>query len=86
MYNLDSKIKDWYIENYPDDKLGKEIYDGITFRELEDALYSGIDNLAENGLHDSIIRERVFYDGLAAIDKGIDEETIYTLWLNSLPL
>jgi len=56
---LNKKIKDWYIKNYPTDDLGQEINDRITFRgfwALTSQNYTPYEVL---DVYDSVVRERV---------------------------
>ena len=71
------KIKKWYMENYPQDELGKEI-SNITFYELFEILDRRKDvypYLAD----DSVVRERVFAK-LAEIAE-VSYDYIYDQWL-----
>lgn len=71
-------IKKWYLENYPDDEMGQEIKEHITFYGLFETLdnYKSVYNFL--GVYDSLIRERVF-EQLAKI-MGVDYEYIYEQW------
>ena len=73
-------IKEFYCEAYPTDELGVEINSGATFGGLWAAIRGGI--IYEYlGVHDSIVRERVF-EKFSEIT-GHDYDYIYNQWLNS---
>lgn len=76
---LDLKVKDWYIKEYPNDKLGLEIPEKLTFQNIFDYLdnYKDIYSLLENA-SDSVIRERIF-EKLANI-MNVDYNYIYEQW------
>ena len=74
-----TKIKEWYIKEYPDDELGIEINDEITFYDLLGVLDAHKDVYEALSVGDSIIRERVF-SKLADILK-VDYDYIYYKWL-----
>jgi hypothetical protein len=74
-----TKIKEWYMTEYPDDELGVEMNKDITFYDLFvvlDTYKSVYDSL---GVWDSIIRERVF-SKLAEVMR-VDYGYIYDQWL-----
>ena len=73
---LESKVRDWYVSEFEDDDLGKEINPDVTFADVDKDLKNVYDIL---GPGDSIIRERVF-DKLSQI-KGVDYDEIYYGWL-----
>lgn len=76
-----TKIKDWYIKEYPTDELGIEINNEITFEDVLNVLDTDKDIYEALGVGDSIIRERVF-DKLADIIK-VDYDYIFNKWLRS---
>lgn len=78
---MNTKVREWYMENYADDELGKEIKDGLTFNEVFEALNNYEDIYNTLGVGDSIIRERVF-EKLSVL-LGKDYDYIYDLWLSS---
>ena len=77
--NENTKLKEWYTTNYPDDELGAEINPDATFQNLFDALdqYRGVYEII--GVGDSLVRERLF-EGLADVTH-YDYDTIYNQWL-----
>lgn len=79
MYNMDTKLRDWYMENFPTDDLGNEINPDATFQDLFDTLDSYGNVYKTIGIGDSIIRERLFA-GLAEI-MGVNYEYIYEQWM-----
>lgn len=76
---VNAKIREWYTSAYPTDELGFEINESVSFKDLFDALdnYQDVYNLM--GVHDSIVRERVF-ERLAEI-MNVDYSYIYDQWL-----
>lgn len=52
-------VKDWYLKNFEDDKLGLRIDPDITFNELVFALFLGKSFYGAIGVGDSVIRERI---------------------------
>ena len=80
MENLKEQIKKWYLENYADDELGEELYEGVTFQDLYDGLLNHKDVYELLGDDvDSIIRERVF--GELADRMDVSYDVIYNLWI-----
>jgi hypothetical protein len=74
-----TKVKEWYMTEYPDDELGEEMNQDVTFYDLFvvlDTYKSVYDTL---NVWDSIIRERVF-SKLAEI-MNVDYDYIYEQWL-----
>ena len=73
------KIKEFYLDKYPEDELGNEINEDIRFVQLLDNLYTSDDVYEFIGVDDSIIRERLFTQLAIEIKKPYDH--IYSLWL-----
>lgn len=76
-----TKIKEWYIKEYPTDELGVEINNKITFKDLFIVLDTYKDVYEALNVWDSIVRERVF-DKLAKI-MNVDYDYIYEQWLKA---
>lgn len=72
-------IKEFYLSNYPTDELGNEIHTKATFIGLFEVLDTYKDVYNYIGVHDSIIRERIFEK--LANEMGIDYNEIYNQWL-----
>jgi hypothetical protein len=72
-------IKEFYLCNYPTDELGNEIHTKATFIGLFEVLDTYKDVYEYIGVHDSIIRERIFEK--LANEMGIDYNEIYNQWL-----
>jgi hypothetical protein len=72
-------IKEFYLSNYPTDELGNEIHTKATFIGLFEVLDTYKDVYNYIGVHDSIIRERIFEK--LANEMGIDYNEIYDQWL-----
>jgi len=53
-------IRDWYMAKFPDDDFGTEINPELSFSGLFMAMDNHKDVYETMGVHDSIIRERVF--------------------------
>lgn len=79
---MNEKIKNWYLKNFSSDEMGEDIRDNITFAGLFECLdnYDCVYDFL--GVHDSIIRERVF-EKLADI-MGVEYDYIYNQWLLSV--
>lgn len=78
--NMNTSIREWYVNEYPSDDLGREIFDTVTFSDLDLCLASYGDVYGVLGVDDSIVRERVF-QGLSLV-LGCDYDEIYYQWLN----
>lgn len=74
-------IRDWYLETYPEDELGQELANDITFEDAYDLLNSYQYNYFYDyvAVNDSLIRERIF-DKLAELYNK-DYQDIYDLWV-----
>jgi hypothetical protein len=74
-------IKEWYMNVYPSDELGKEIKANITFHGLFECLdrYNNVYDFL--GIADSTVRERVF-DRLSTI-MNVGYDYIYDQWLEA---
>lgn len=78
--DINSDIRSWYVQNFPDDELGTEIHSGVSFQSLYDNLSSN-DIYGIIGIDDSTIRERCF-SKLAEL-VGVEYSVIYDKWLNA---
>lgn len=76
-YDGDNLIDIWYQSEFPDDELGYML-NHIIFEDLYNAILSGDNVYDVIGVHDSIVRERLF----AALNDiyGIDA---YRIWLDN---
>lgn len=54
------KIKDWYKKNFKTDELGDELNPNTTFDDLFSAILNGVNVYSAMGVHDSVVRERLF--------------------------
>jgi hypothetical protein len=72
-------IKEYYLSKYPTDELGNEIHTKATFIGLFEVLDTYKDVYDYIGVHDSIIRERIFEK--LANEMGVDYNEIYNQWL-----
>lgn len=53
------RVKDWYISNYPNDELGKELNSKITFHQLMECLKKRKNYNSKLGTRDSLICDRI---------------------------
>ena len=82
MHNeLIETVKGWYLREYPEDDLGRELPPTKRFIDFVNALASGeeVYNLM-GAADDSIIRERIFEKLSKILDVSYSE--IYYAWLN----
>ena len=75
----ETKIKEWYVKEYPLDELGVKINKDITFNDLFVVLDTYKNVYDALNVWDSIIRERVF-NKLAEIMQ-VDYDYVYEQWL-----
>ena len=73
-------IKDFYLNEYPTDELGIELKDNITFAGLVTQLFGDGDVYDYIGVHDSLVRERLFSELAKQLNTSYDY--VYNLWLN----
>lgn len=76
---MDETISEYYLANYPDDVLGKNINNKVTFRFLWECLENGMEIYNVIGVGDSIVRERLF-EGLAE-KMNVNYSVVYDMWL-----
>jgi hypothetical protein len=74
------KIREYYLEAFPTDELGTELNEIPTFAGLLNQLIVGGDIYQYIGVHDSIIRERLFERLAEELEVGYDY--VYNLWMN----
>lgn len=72
-------IRDWYLLEFSEDRLGEELNEGMTFADLFHELDRGKDIYLFLGGVDSVIRERVFTK-LAELME-VDYKYVYDQWL-----
>jgi len=72
-------IREFYLENYPNDELGVSLNVTPTFAGLLNQLIVGGDIYQYIGVSDSIIRERLF-ERLAE-ELNVKYDYVYNLWL-----
>jgi hypothetical protein len=73
-------IKEFYLNEYPTDELGIELNNNITFAGLVTELFGGHDVYEYIGVHDSLVRERLFSELAKQLNTSYDY--VYNLWLN----
>jgi hypothetical protein len=74
-------IREFYVNAYPTDDMGKGINPKATFAGLLNQLVIGNDVYEYMFVYDSIIRERVFEKLAEELEVGY--EYVYNLWLNA---
>jgi len=72
-------IREYYLQAYPTDELGADINSFATFDGLFYTLEKGGDVYRHIGVHDSIVRERVFEKLAEMLD--CDYNDIYKKWM-----
>jgi hypothetical protein len=72
-------IKQFYLETYPTDDMGKDIKDDATFVGLVTQLLGEGDVYDYLGVYDSLIRERLFSELAKQLKTSYDY--VYNLWL-----
>ena len=80
----ENHVQDWYISTYPDDELGQDILDTLTFAEVYDHL-KGVDDGCGDiyeviGVGDSLVRELIFSELCKRL--GTSYEYVYNLWVH----
>tara|TARA_R110000803_G_C11833755_1_gene303660 strand:- start:339 stop:581 length:243 start_codon:yes stop_codon:yes gene_type:complete len=73
-------IKQYYMKQFPEDSIGEEIREDITFLGLRNILYGDYDVYDYIGVGDSLVRERLFEQ--LSKDIGQDYGFVYDLWLS----
>lgn len=81
---MDSSVRDWYMEAYPDDDLGPKISADLTFDQARESVALGEGFYDALGAGDSVVRERVFEE--LAERMGVDYDEVYRSWLDMVPL
>lgn len=76
---LNSSVKEWYLNSFDVDNLGSEISEDVTFGDVMRCLEEHKDFYDCIGVGDSVIRERVF-EKLAEI-LNVEPITVYYQWL-----
>lgn len=84
--NKNSKVKEWYKSEFPDDDYGNYIRDELTFKDVYRALEDGKDMYdaifdPASGHFDSVVRERIFYM-LPEIYTELDDDKVYNMWMS----
>ena len=73
-------IKEFYLNQYPTDELGVELNPKATFDGMLNTLLYSKDVYEYIGVHDSLVRERLFERAAERLNKPY--EYVYRLWLN----
>lgn len=83
LVGADKSVKEWYISSYPNDEVGQEIDNVLTFEELYHAMKMNDDFYETIGEGiDSIVRERIFTEMSYIFNVSYDD--IYNLWLKAV--
>lgn len=77
-----TRIKEWYTQEYPMDELGEEINSEITFYDMFIVLDTYKDVYEALNVGDSLVRERVF--GKLAEIMNVEYDYIYEQWLKAV--
>ena len=78
MYVLDQNIKSWYTNKYPNDDMGQEIKDDVTFTDIKKAIKNHENVYDILGVNDSVIRERVFN-----FMNQFDTQDMHSMWVGA---
>lgn len=78
---LETKIKDWYINEYPHEINGNEMNSTITFEEFDKLIWANYDVYELMRVKDDTMRIRLFKE-LAYI-KNVTYENIKNRWIFS---
>lgn len=76
----DGYVDDWYLQTFPDDKLGVDIAH-VKFSEVYQRMLNKEDIYEILDIVDSVIRERIFLELARRLNK--DYDYIYDLWLSA---
>lgn len=79
---MNDSVKLWYKQNYPEDRLGDDIRESLTFNKVWDAIKKGTNIYGILGVSDSFIREKVFEGLTERLHVTYDE--VYTLWYKNI--
>lgn len=79
----DTKVREWYIATYPQDKLAQSLSPTITFDDVFNTLDGRKDVYKLFGVDDSLIREHIFAELAKVMEVGYDY--IYDQWLQCEP-
>jgi hypothetical protein len=76
-----TKVRDWYMEAFPDDDLGPKLDKDVTMWDVVGLLNAGLGKRFYDliGEGDSVIRERVFWRISKIV--GCDYDDVYFTWL-----
>ena len=77
---METKVRDWYVNAYPTDDMGRDIKESVTFGGVKECLRDGVDVYGYIGVSDSIVRERIFARLATLWNKPY--RYVYDLWLN----
>lgn len=72
-------IREYYLQNFPTDELGIEINENATFEGLFRVLDNYGDVYEYIGVHDSLVRERLFWE-LSQV-MGVHYQEVYDQWM-----
>ena len=75
-------LKKFYLKNYPTDELIAEINNESTFKGLIKTILKKNDVYDYIGVHDSLVRERLFVR--LSLDRDVFFDLIYDLWTGKI--
>ncbi|MCM1360134.1 MAG: zincin-like metallopeptidase domain-containing protein [Corallococcus sp.] len=78
---MNEEIRAYYIAAFPNDEVGKDIPNGVTFKDFYAALSNGESHLDEYYANDSVVRERLFRHLEQITSQKYTD--IYNLWLSA---
>ena len=79
LYDMDTKLHEWYMEVFPFDDIGSQLSPEATFNDLHTALQNHADVDGMFAIRDCIVRDRVLR-GLADM-MNVEYECVYDLWM-----
>lgn len=79
MYDINTKLHEWYMEVFPFDDIGSQLSPEATFNDLHAALQNHADVDGMFAIRDCIVRDRVLR-GLADL-MNMEYGYVYDLWM-----
>ena len=77
---MNDLVKTVFVAEHPDDELGRDIHESLTFNDVWDCLCNDPSKIYEVlGVFDSLVREFVF--GMLSQRLGVEYRVVYDKWL-----